>query len=315
MSFATDTKNELAHIEPEKDCCKLAEIAGFIRMCGSLELEGFGRFKIVMPTDNPAAARHYKKMIKDYFGVDAPLEVGQSNTLKKGVTYILTIGPEQNSEAILREIGILMIKGGMNYFADGIYDGIVRTKCCRKAYLRGMFMAAGTISNPEKSHHFEISCNSSVLAADVRRLIRTFTDLYPKIVERKKGEGVYVKDGRQILDILAIMGAHSQYLAYDNVMMMKAVKNETNRISNCEIANVDKVVRAAGKQIDAIEKIKRVKGLDFLPDKLQEIALLRLAHPEAPLPEIGEMMDPPIGKSGLSKRFKKIEEIADSLTE
>ena len=125
MSFATDTKNELAHIEPEKDCCKLAEIAGFIRMCGSLELEGFGRFKIVMPTDNPAAARHYKKMIKDYFGVDAPLEVGQSNTIKKGVTYILTIGPAQNSEAILREIGILMIKGGMNYFADGIYLSLI----------------------------------------------------------------------------------------------------------------------------------------------------------------------------------------------
>ncbi len=314
MSFATDTKNELAHINPEKDCCKLAEIAGFIRMCASLKLEGFGRFRIVMPTDNPAAARHYKKLIKEYFGVDAPLEMGKSNTLKKGVTYILTIGPEQNSEAILREIGILMIKGGMNYIADGIYDGIVKTKCCRKAYLRGMFMAAGTISDPEKSHHFEIGCSSSVIAVDVRKLIRTFTDLHPKIVVRKKGEAVYIKDSRQILDVLAIMGAHSQYLAYDNVMMIKEIKNKVNRISNCEIANVDKVVKSAGRQIAAIKKIQELKGLDFLPDRLQEAALLRLAHPDAPLPEIGEMMDPPVGKSGLSKRFKKIEEIAENLT-
>lgn len=313
MSFATETKNELAHVKPEKDCCKLAEIAGFIRMCGSLELEGFGKFKIVMVTDNPAAARHYKTLIKEYFDVDAGLDMMQSNTVKKGITFVLTINAENNSEAILREIGILMIKGGMNYIADGIYDGLVKTKCCRKSYLRGMFMAAGTMSDPEKGNHFEISCNSHVLALDVRRLIKTFTDLYPKIVVRKRGEAVYIKDGRQIVDVLAIMGAHSQYLAYTNVAVMKELRNRTNRISNCDSANVDKAVMAAGRQLEAIEKIEKIKGLDFLPDKLQEVAYLRLNHPEAPLTELGEMLEPPMGKSGLSKRMKKIEEIADNL--
>ena len=181
MSFSTDTKNELAHVEPEKKCCMLAEIAGFIRMGGSIRLAGGGKFRIVTTTEQPAVARHYKKLLKEYFGIDAELAVGQGSSLKKGKTYLLTIGPETLSEQILRETGILMVKEGMNYISDGIFDGLIRTKCCRKAYLRGIFLASGTITDPEKSYHLEISCNSQILAADVRKLINSFVDLHAKI--------------------------------------------------------------------------------------------------------------------------------------
>lgn len=313
MSFSMETKNELAHVMPEKKCCMLAEIAGFIRMCGSIRLAGGGKFRIVTTTENPAAARHYKKLIKDYFGIDAALEVGQGNTLKRGRAYILTIGPEDLSEQILRETGILMVKEGMNYISDGIYDGLIRTKCCRKACLRGIFLASGTITDPEKGYHLEFNCNSQILAGDVKKLINSFVDLHAKISVRKKNYAVYVKEAEQIIDILAIMGAHSQIFAFEDVRITKEIRNKANRINNCDNANIDKAVQAAEKQLGWIRKIQNTKGLRFLPDKLYDVAILRLDNPEATLQELADMMDPPMKKSGINNRFRKIEEIAGKL--
>ena len=313
MSFSMETKNELAHVMPEKKCCMLAEIAGFIRMCGSIRLAGGGKFRIVTTTENPAAARHYKKLIKDYFGIDAALEVGQGNTLKRGRAYILTIGPEDLSEQILRETGILMVKEGMNYISDGIYDGLIRTKCCRKACLRGIFLASGTITDPEKGYHLEFNCNSQILAGDVKKLINSFVDLHAKISVRKKNYAVYVKEAEQIIDILAIMGAQSQIFAFEDVRITKEIRNKANRINNCDNANIDKAVQAAEKQLGWIRKIQNTKGLRFLPDKLYDVAILRLDNPEATLQELADMMDPPMKKSGINNRFRKIEEIAGKL--
>ena len=313
MSFSADTKNELAHVEPEKKCCMLAEIAGFIRMCGSIRLAGGGKFEIVTATEHPAVARHYKRMLKEYFGIDAELAVGQGSGLKKGRSYLLSIGPENLSEQILRETGILMVKEGMNYISDGIYDGLIRTKCCRKACLRGIFLASGTITDPEKSYHLEFSCSSQILAGDVKKLINSFVDLHAKVSARKKNHAVYVKEAEQIIDILAIMGAHSQIFAFEDVRITKEIRNKANRINNCDNANIDKTLKAAEKQLSWIHKIQETKGLAFLPDKLREVAVLRLENPEATLQELADMMDPPMKKSGLNNRFRKIEELAGKL--
>ena len=313
MSFSADTKNELAHVEPEKKCCMLAEIAGFIRMCGSIRLAGGGKFEIVTATEHPAVARHYKRMLKEYFGIDAELAVGQGSGLKKGRSYLLSIGPENLSEQILRETGILMVKEGMNYISDGIYDGLIRTKCCRKACLRGIFLASGTITDPEKSYHLEFSCSSQILAGDVKKLINSFVDLHAKVSARKKNYAVYVKEAEQIIDILAIMGAHSQIFAFEDVRITKEIRNKANRINNCDNANIDKTLKAAEKQLSWIHKIQETKGLAFLPDKLREVAVLRLENPEATLQELADMMDPPMKKSGLNNRFRTIEELAGKL--
>ena len=313
MSFSADTKNELAQVEPEKKCCMLAEIAGFIRMCGSIRLAGGGKFEIVTATEHPAVARHYKRMLKEYFGIDAELAVGQGSGLKKGRSYLLSIGPENLSEQILRETGILMVKEGMNDISDGIYDGLIRTKCCRKACLRGIFLASGTITDPEKSYHLEFSCSSQILAGDVKKLINSFVDLHAKVSARKKNYAVYVKEAEQIIDILAIMGAHSQIFAFEDVRITKEIRNKANRINNCDNANIDKTLKAAEKQLSWIHKIQETKGLAFLPDKLREVAVLRLENPEATLQELADMMDPPMKKSGLNNRFRKIEELAGKL--
>ena len=136
MSFASENKNELSRIIAEKKCCQLADIAGFMRIGGSIGLAGMGRFKISMSTPNLAVVRHYKQLIKEYFSVDVSIEMGQGSGIEKNNLYTITLGPEENSEQILREVGILMVREGMNSISDEIYDGIIRTKCCRKSFLR-----------------------------------------------------------------------------------------------------------------------------------------------------------------------------------
>lgn len=310
MTFSKETKDELAHIVPEKNCCILAEIAGFIRVCGTIKLMGGGKFKVVLTTEHNAVARHYKTLIKAYFDVDSTVEIGRSQAINKGKVYHMSLGPEELSEQILRETGILMLRGGMNYISDGIYEGLIKTKCCRKAYLRGLFLGTGTMSNPEKGYQFEIVCDSEILAGDVKRLINSFIDIHAKVVVRKGQYVVYIKAASQILDLLAIMGAHTQYFAFEDIRMKKELVNRANRIQNCDQANIDKTVMASEKQISDIRAIIARSGMESLPQKLREIAVLRLENPDASMTEIGTMLDPPLKKAGVNNRFARIAELA-----
>lgn len=320
MSFAAEVKNELARIEPEKKCCQLAEIAGFLRVAGSIRLAGGGRFKIVIATENPAIARHYKKLIQDYFGVETTFDVGESQSPRKGKdghegrrTYTINIDAANRSEQILRETGILLVREGNNYISDGIYDALVRNKCCKRAYMRGVFLGAGTMSNPEKSYHLEFVCRTEALAADLNRLINSFRDLAARQYKRGNHYIVYMKKADYIADTLGIMGADSHSLKVETTWVDKSMRNKVNRMANCDNANVDKTVEASMKQVAAIEKIQNIKGLSWLPDKLRQVAALRLANPGVPLAALGEMCDPPLKKSGVNGRLKKIEELADKL--
>lgn len=306
VSFSADTKNELARIMPEKKNCMLAEIAAFIRVRGNMRLLGGGKMDIDVPSDNPAIARHFNKLIKEYFNVETSVTIEEGGGLRRRRSYIVTIGPEDLSDQILRETGILMVREGMNYISDGIYDGLIRTKDARKAYLRGLFLAAGTMTSPEKAYHYEISCATETLATDVRRLLNTFEDITAKSFRRKSEYVVYVKEAGQILDLLAIMGAHTQYFAFEDVRFQKELRGAANRLANCDQANIDKSLAAADRMIACIQEV----GLANLPPKLAEIAALRLAHPEASLKELGELLDPPLSKAGVNGRLKRIEAMA-----
>ena len=313
MSFAAETKNELSRLEPEKKCCQLAEIARFLRVSGSIRLAGGGRFKIVTATDNPAVARHYKRLIKEYFNVETALEIGDAQGPKKGHIYMLTIDPDMHSEQILRETGILLVREGNNFISDGIYSTLIRSKCCKKSYLRGVFMGSGTMNDPSRGYHLELVCATQTLAADLRKMINSFVDLNAKIVKRKDKYIVYMKSSDNICDTLSIMGAHSQRLLFEEVVLNKGIVNATVRLTNCDNANTDRTLDASSRQIACIRKIEKLRGLDFLPPKLRQAAQLRLEYPEASLIQLGEMMDPPMKKSGINNRFRKIEEIANSL--
>ncbi len=318
MSFASETKNELARIEPEKKCCQLAEISGFLRVAGSLRLAGGGKFRIVITTENPAIARHYKKLIREYFGIETRLEIGEGTAVGKSrssrhYAYSITIDPENLSEQILRETGILLIKEGNNYISDGIYSGIIKTKCCRKAYLRGLFMGTGTMSDPEKSYHLEFVCHSETLANDLKKMINSFVDLSAKVARRGNSYIVYMKKADYIRDTLAIMGASSQVFSMEETRIKKSMISDAKRIANCDTANLDRSVDAAMRQLDAIRKIEETRGLAWLPEKLQEVARLRVENPYISISALGDLCDPPLKKSGINNRLKKIEELAAKL--
>ena len=312
MSFASETKNELARIEPEKKCCMLAEISGFLRVAGSIGLVGFGKFKIIVTTDNPAVARHYKKLIQDYFGIETKLEIGEGKAIGKSrsskkFSYSITIDADNRSEQILRETGILLVREGNNYISDGIYSGIVRTKCCKKAYLRGVFMGAGTMSD------LEFVLDSANMASDLKKLINSFVDLSCKVTERRGKHVVYMKKADYISDMLAIMGASSQVFSMEETRIKKEMVGSARRMSNCDSANMDRSIEASMKHIEAIKKIQNTKGLASLPDNLREAAELRIEHPDISIAALGELCNPPLKKSGINKRLMKIEEIASKL--
>ena len=318
MSFASETKNELARIEPEKKCCMLAEISGFLRVAGSIGLVGFGKFKIIITTDNPAVARHYKKLIQDYFGIETKLEIGEGKAVGKNrssrkFSYSITIDADNRSEQILRETGILLVREGNNYISDGIYSGIVRTKCCKKAYLRGVFMGAGTMSDPEKGYDLEFVLETATMAADLKKLINSFVDLSCKVTERRGKHVVYMKKADYISDMLAIMGASSQVFSMEETRIKKEMVGSARRMSNCDSANMDRSIEASMKHIEAIKKIESSVGLASLPDSLREAADLRIEHPDISISALGELCDPPLKKSGINKRLMKIEEIASKL--
>lgn len=313
MSFAGEIKTELAHETPEKKCCILAEIAGLVRVAGSISLKGFGKFRVIVTTENPAVARHFKTLIQDYFDIDAKLEVGQNTGFDKAYQYSIVIEPENKSEQILRETGILQVKEGYDIITDGIYDSITRKKCDKKAYLKGMFLGAGTINNPEKGYNIEIVCNSKRLANDLKKMMASGYDVNAKINERKGKFVVYIKNFDGVVDTLTAMGAHSKVLTLQNAKIEKETISQTVRMVNFDNANIDRTMDAAQKQLQAIEKLERQVGLDTLNTKLAMVARLRLEYPEANLTQIGELCDPPINKSGVYKRMNKILEIAEKL--
>lgn len=318
MSFSSETKGELARINTEKKCCMLSEITGFLRVSGSLRLAGGGRFTIVASTESPAIARHYKKLIKEYFGSNASIEVGDSQMPGKSgksyrYRYSLVIRPEEKSAQILRETGMLLIREGNEYLSDGIYAPIVKTKCCKKSYIRGLFLGCGTMSDPHKSYHLEFVLSSEKVALDLKKLIGTFENLSAAMIERGDEYVVYIKKADYINDMLGIMGANNAMLDFTNIRIGRSLRREANRISNCDNANVDRTLSAAEKQIENIKVIDEKLGLSNLEPILRDTAERRLEMKGASLTEIGESLEPAIGKAAVSKRFAKLKEIADSL--
>ena len=311
MSFTSDIKKELTMTGPGKKCCQLAQISGFLRFAGSITL--MGGIGIRISTENPAVARCYASMIKSYFGSKTSLSVEDSSSINGGRTYGLSITPDMNAEAILRETGILSVKEGSNYITDGMDPMIVKKRCCKKAALRGIFMASGSVSGlTTKGYHMQIVCASRYMADDVRKLLSAF-GLKARVSGDEGRYIVYLKEGEQIADFLSVVGATNQMFEYQNVMINRQMKNKLNRISNCENANLDKTVAAAQKQLADIRLVESVYGASYLPAKLREAAELRKENPELSLAELAGLFDPPLKKSGLNHRFAKIAEMAEEI--
>ncbi|MFD2670998.1 DNA-binding protein WhiA [Marinicrinis sediminis] len=306
MSFAATTKKELTMIET-KACCSKAELSALIRMNGSVQLSN-QRVTLDISTENAAIARRIYSFIKQLFHAHTELLVRKKMRLKKNNVYMVRV-PSQ-VETILKELCI--VSEGF-VFNSGIDKEIVRKKCCKRSYLRGAFLAGGSVNNPEgSSYHLEIASMYEEHSLALCDLANEF-DLNARCIERKKGYIFYLKEGEKIIEFLNIIGAHQALLKFEDVRIMRDMRNSVNRLVNCETANLNKTIGAAMRQIENIRLIESEVGLDQLPDKLREVAVIRMQHPDMNLTEVGELLGTRVSKSGVNHRLRKIDEIAEKI--
>ncbi|KMY55419.1 sporulation regulator WhiA [Bacillus sp. FJAT-27231] len=307
MSFASETKKELTMLEV-KDCCAKAELSALIRMNGSLSFSN--RLLVVnIQTENAAIARRIYVLLKKNYEVEVELLVRKKMRLKKNNIYIVRL--KERAREILEDLAI--IENSFS-FVHNISSSLIEKKCCRRSYLRGAFLAGGSVNNPEtSSYHLEIFSLYKEHNDALCELMNSF-DLNSKTLERKKGFITYLKEAEKITEFLNVVGAHSALLRFEDVRIVRDMRNSVNRLVNCETANLNKTIGAALRQVENIRFIEASVGLDILPDKLREIAELRVAHQDVTLKELGEMVSgSAISKSGINHRLRKIDEIAKKL--
>jgi len=307
ISFASETKKELTNLEV-KDCCGLAELSALIQMNGSLSFTN-KKLAVDVQTENAAIARRIYTLIKRYYPVNVELLVRKKMRLKKNNVYIVRLVDE--ARRILEDLGIM----GEGYdFKNVISPQLIEKKCCKRSYLRGAFLAGGSVNNPEtSSYHLEIFSLYKEHSDSLCELMNSF-DLNGKTLERKKGYITYLKEAEKITDFLIIIGANNAMLKFEDIRIVRDMRNSVNRLVNCETANLNKTIGAAIRQVENIKYIQATVGLDVLPEKLREIAELRVAHQDVTLKELGEMISSgPISKSGINHRLRKIDDVAEKL--
>jgi len=312
MSFSSVTKNELSRMEISKKCCAMSELASMVRMNGTIQISN-GNINLKFTTENAAIARRIFTILKNIYKVDVEVMVRRNRQLKKNNSYLIIVNDRSISQKILIDVGFLK-KENQDIFNPSykVPKSLIKNRCCKRSYIRGAFLGGGSINNPEKAYHLEFVTNNTEHAKDLSNIINSF-GLNSKVLSRKDNYIVYLKEGEQISDLLNIIGAHQALLKLEDIRVLKDVRNNINRIVNCETANLEKTINASVRQVEQIELIKDKMGLNKLPKNLKEVAELRLNNPDYSLKEIGAMLDPPIGKSGVNHRFNKIQEIAEDL--
>lgn len=307
MSFASRTKKELTQIEAD-ECCVRAEVAAFIRMNGALSFSN-KKLSLDAQNENAAIARRLYSNLRRLYPYKIELLVRKKMQLKKNNVYICRI--RDGAKPLLKD---LLILTGTFEFKNEISPALIEKDCCKRAYLRGAFLAGGSVNNPEtSSYHLEIFSIYKEHSEALVELMNTYR-LNAKSIERKNGYIAYLKEAEKISDFLGVVGAHVGLMKFEDVRIIRDMRNSVNRLVNCETANLNKTIGAAQRQVNNIEFIQRTIGLDQLPERLQEIARLRLEHQDITLKELGELVTgTKVSKSGVNHRLRKIEEIADNL--
>jgi len=306
VSFAAQTKKELTMVDAEP-CCEVAELSALIRMNGSVQLTN-KRIVLDISTENAAIARRIYTLMKRHFAVPTELLVRKKMRLKKNNVYIVRV--PAGVEPLLKQ---LYITSEGFQFHPTIDKELVRKPCCKRAYLRGAFLAGGSVNNPEgSSYHLEIASMYEEHCRSLVELANKF-QLNARFIERKKGFILYIKEGEKIIEFLSIIGAHQALFKFEDVRIMRDMRNSVNRIVNCETANLNKTIGAAIRQIDNIKLLQKEVGLENMPERLREVAEIRLKHPDLNLKEVGDMLKGQVSKSGVNHRLRKIDEWAEKI--
>ena len=311
LTFSGKVKEELSRQWNEQKHCQIAEIAAIISMCGKVTIDSRDRYAVKVRTENISVARKCFTLLEKTFNIEAESLV-TINKSKGNTTYTVVVKQHEDAMKLLQEARLVDGNGEISEEFSTSRNMIVHKSCCKRAFLRGAFLASGSMSHPEKSYHIEMVCASKAKAEQIQKLINSF-GLDAKVILRKNSYVVYLKEGSQIVDLLNIMEAPIALMEMENVRILKEMRNSVNRKVNCETANINKTVSAAAKQAEDIRLIQKEIGLNKLPEGLQEIAELRLTYPDASLKELGEMLTEPLGKSGVNHRLRKLSELAEDI--
>lgn len=312
MSFSSQVKEELSYQTGAAMHCRIAEMAAILSVCGRVSVDEGGRVSLKVHTENLSVARKYFTLLKKTYNIDSDVCIRSHIHTGKSRTYILDIKDDYAARKVLSSVKKMNGDGILEEDYTKVHPLILRKACCKRAFLRGTFLCAGSISEPEKTYHFEIVCTSVERAQQIRDMMKAF-NIDGKWITRKKYLVVYIKEASQIVDMLNVMEAHVSLMELENIRILKEMRNSVNRRVNCETANISKTVSAAVKQIEDITFIRDTIGFGELSDGLKEIAQLRLDYPEASLVELGKLLSTPVGKSGVNHRLRKLSLMAEGL--
>ena len=308
MSYSTEVKQELSkQINPARHC-RIAEVAAIIHFCGKYSYSN-NRCFIKVQTENLTVATKYFMLVEKTFRIKAEVLVRNSHN---ATYYQIVVTGRDNVSDILKSIKVIDDLGQFLDENNRISRLIIQNNCCKRCFLRGVFTASGSITDPYKGYHFEIVAGNED-KADVLSGIFSAFGIEPKRTVRKNNIIIYLKEGAQISDVLGIMEAHVAMMKLENVRIYKEMRNTVNRKVNCETANISKTATTARRQVQDIMYIRDNMGLGNLAEHLQEIAVVRIDNPDASLKELGEMLHPVLGKSGVNHRLRKLSEIAGDL--
>ncbi len=309
MSFSREVKEEISKHTSNARHCRIAELAAIVTLNGQICESPFEGFHLEIRTENEIAFSTCLSLLKKLMLPEPETETRKYSRLRQGV-FVIKIMEKQAHELLK------MLKMDMSFEKEGTLPApksmILADSCCKRSYLRGAYLTAGSMSDPEKTYHYEIAVTDKEKAIQLQETMQAF-DVDAKVVTRKNNYVVYVKEGSQIVDLLSIMEAHVALMNLENARIVKEMRNSINRQVNCEAANISKTVTAAAKQIDDIKYIRDTIGFSELNAGLSEVAQLRLDYPEASLKELGMMLSSPIGKSGVNHRLTKLSEMAEGL--
>lgn len=305
MSFTAEVKDELARVAPECSHCEKAVLAALVRIEGTLFVSGPGRYRVEVATDVPSVARLVIRLLHALYDLKTELTVRRS-VLHKTPNYLIEVPNQPRLAESLRDMGVISEEGGLEL---GVSDALVGKRCCAAAYLRGAFLGGGFISNPRSDFHFEITVESEPLAQGIMQLLEG-EGIAARIMQRRSSYMVYLKSGNAILEFLAFAGAHQAALRMEQERVVKSVRNDVNRMVNAEVANRQKASNAAVDQLFAIRTVLEKHGMENLPPALQDFIKLRVTYPDASLKELGEHANPPLSKSAVYHRVRRIEQMA-----
>ena len=311
MTFSGKIKEELSRQWSEARHCQIAEMAAIVSMCGKVSIDSREQYSVKVRTENLSVARKYFTLLRKTFNIEVEAFISR-NKSNANVSYTVIVKKHEDAIKVLQASKLIDKDGEISEEFSIVKNLIIQHSCCKRAFIRGAFLAAGSISNPEKSYHIEIVCAAEKKAEQLRTIINSF-GLDAKVIVRKKSYVVYLKEGSQIVDLLNVMEAPVALMEMENIRILKEMRNTVNRKVNCETANINKTVSAAVKQAEDIRYIRDTIGFGELPEGLLEIAELRLEYPNATLKELGDLLSTPLGKSGVNHRLRKLSEIAEQL--